>query len=104
MPVNSALAGLVLRGGCLFEHVTNSSRRGIGDAKLLAFVIARGRDKGKLHRIGSPLNIGPLTPSALQVVAQRRAVLIWWQLESDHARSVDFDYDSLDHGHYFVAG
>ena len=91
-------------GGCLFQQVTNCSRRGVGDAKLLVFVIARGRDKGKLRRIRSPFNIGPFTAPALKVVAQGRAMLIGRQLESDHARAVDLDYDSLDHGNYFVAG
>ena len=67
-------------------------------------VIARGRDKGKLVCIRSPFNIGPFTAPALKVIAQGRAVLIGRQLQSNHARSVDLDYDSLDHGNYFVAG
>ena len=95
-PVDGAVAGFVLGRDIFAKDVTHGSSPGIGDAKHLVLVIARGRDESNVRSIGIPFDVGPFRTATDYVIAERGAMCVGWHLESYHARGIDVDHYALD--------
>src|SRR5207245_4334540 len=74
----------------------------IGDAKLLTLVIARGRHKRQVRRVGTPLHVDAFA-AALDVVAQGGAMLVGRYLEACDAERLEVEDETLDGGERRVA-
>ena len=85
LPVHLAVARFEERLALLLEHVANGAGGGVGHAQVGLLVIARGRDERHLAAVRIPLHVHPLA-AALDVVAERRAVLVGAHLQADHLR------------------
>jgi hypothetical protein len=102
LPVDTAVAGFEERLAFLFEDVTDRPGARVSDAQVRLLVIARRRDERDLVAVRAPLHVDPVA-AALDVVAQRRAMLVLIHLEANHFRAVDVDDDALDHRDELVA-
>src|SRR6185437_10104570 len=103
--IAAALAALVLGGGGLLVHVAHRAGRGIGNAEVLVFVVARGGDEGKMAAVFAPLHVLVRAPS--EVVRGGRAMLIRRHLQADHAGGLSADGkindDALNGGDDLIA-
>ena len=106
------VAGLVIGGGFLTQHIPHRAGFGIGDTQLGDFVVSGTGNKSQLAAVIPPLHIKEGTVKICHMVGGGGAVRVWGHVQSHQpradvatrVRAVQMNHHSFNHKNMLIAG